>query len=150
MSKNTLIRSDKKHAVNMKAGSNVAERKTSRKFSEPEAPAEPPANIQKLAPTKTSTAKRKTAPTPAAKSVRAKATLARKAPTPAPAPTQPTQPAKARPSASKTKTSAPSLPVWGKDSQVKRRIEQLKTRNAQLAEQLQRLPTPGPAQGKRP
>jgi hypothetical protein len=148
VTKNTLIRSDKKHAVNMPAGSNVAERKTTRKFSEPDTPVEAPANIQKLPPTKATPAKRKTAPPPAAKTVRAKATLTR---TPAPSPTQPTKATKARPTTSKTKAAtAPSLPVWGKDSQVKQRIEQLKTRNAQLAEQLQRLPTSATARGKRP
>lgn len=150
MPKNTVIRSDKKHAVNMPEGTNVAERKTTRKYSEPDSPAETPPNIQKVPAAKATASKRKAAPAPAAKTVRAKATLTRNAPAPAapaPAPT----PAKPR-SASRTKPASPkpAQPVWGPDSQVRKRIDQLKTRNAQLAEQLQRLSALPTARGTRP
>lgn len=147
MTKNTLIRSDKKHAVKMPAGSNVAERKTTRKFSEPDVP-EAPVNIQKLDPVKNVAAKRNATP-PATKTVRAKASLT----PPPPPPAKATKSAISRPAARKTKAAkpaAPQPPIWGMDSQVKARIDQLKTRNAQLSEQLQRLSTSPTARGKRP
>ena len=150
MTKNTLIRSAKKHAVNMTQGSNVAERKTSRKFKESETPAEAPVNIQKVAPVKTNAAKRKTATAPA-KTVRAKATPAQAAPLPPS--TKPNKSAKPRTAATKNKTNttaAVAQPAWGQDSPVKKRIDLLKNRNAQLAEQLQRLPSSPTAQGTRP
>jgi hypothetical protein len=156
VTKNTLIRSDKKHAVKMTAGSNVAERKTSRKFKEPETPVEAPVNIQKVAPVKTTSAKRKTASAPT-KTVRAKATPAQAAPLPPSAkPTKaakPTKVAKPRTAATKNKvdtTPADVQPAWDQDSPVKQRIDLLKTRNAQLAEQLQRLPSSPTARGTRP
>lgn len=74
MKKTTLIRSDKPHAVNMPAGSNVAARKTTQKFTEPAPADETPTNVQKVVPVKAPKAKRITAPPPVAKTVRAKAT----------------------------------------------------------------------------
>jgi len=150
MTQNTLIRSAKKHAVKMTAGSNVAERKTSRKFKEPETPAEAPVNIQKVAPVKTTAAKRKTASAPT-KTVRAKATPVQAAPLPPSS--KPKKAAKPRTAATKNKSDTPPAvvqPAWGQDSPVKQRIDLLKTRNAQLAEQLQRLTSSPTARGARP
>jgi hypothetical protein len=44
----------------------------------------------------------------------------------------------------------PTEPIWEQDNPVKTRIDQLRARNAQLAEQLQRLPQMPTARGKRP
>lgn len=171
MKKSTLIRSDKPHAVNMPAGSNVAQRKGPPKASAPEQPSEPPPNIQKVAPIKASKAQRTAAPGPAAKTVRAKSTLTNQSEAPAKptkakaAPAKTTKPkavpaktAKPKPKARSTspKTStpvqapAPTEPVWEQDNPTKVRIEQLRARNAQLSEQLQRLDKTNTARGKRP
>lgn len=163
MKKSTLIRSDKPHAVNMPAGSNVAQRKGPPKASEPDTPSEAPPNIQKVVPTKTPKTERITPPTPAAKTVRAKAALSR----PVEAPVKTTKPKTAAAKAAKPKPKprntapkrsaqpqaqapAPIGPIWEQDNPIKTRIEQLRTRNAQLAEQLQRLQMTPTARGKRP
>lgn len=163
MKKSTLIRSDKPHAVNMPAGSNVAQRKGPPKVSDPDQSTEAPPNIQKAATTKAPKVQRVTAPTPAAKTVRTKATLSRPADVPAkttkpkaPLKGTPTKAVKSTPKARSTapktsaKAAAPAEPVWEQDNPVKARIEQLRTRNAQLAEQLQRLQKTPTARGKRP
>ena len=41
-------------------------------------------------------------------------------------------------------------PIWEQDNPVKTRIDQLRARNAQLAEQLQRLPQMPTARGNQP
>jgi len=133
---NTLFRRDTKQAVNMSTGTNVAEPQTKQTLSEPVAQPVAPNNIQKLPHPQHNPAKRKAANTLLAKSLRVKAILAQpgkaagqvntQAPAPAPAPAP---------------TPVSSLAIWGHDSAVKKRIEQLKIRNAQLAEQLQRLPS---------
>lgn len=163
--KSTLIRSDKPHAVNMPAGSNVAQRKGPPKVSDPDQSTEAPPNIQKAATTKAPKVQRVTAPTPAAKTVRAKAALSRSSDVPAKttkpkAPLKGTTAKKAVKSTSKARSTAPKTsakaaaalaePVWEQDNPVKARIEQLRTRNAQLAEQLQRLQRTPTARGKRP
>ena len=164
MKKTTLIRSDKPHAVNMPAGSNVAARKTTQKFTEPAPADETPTNVQKVVPVKAPKAKRITAPPPVAKTVRAKATKI--APPEAPPKTVKPKPAPAkaaRPMPKLRNNQAPSSkakapepdptpiePVWEQDNPIKTRIDQLRTRNAQLAEQLQRLPQTPTARGKRP
>ncbi|PUE41720.1 hypothetical protein [Limnohabitans sp. Bal53] len=161
MKKSTLIRSDKPHAVNMPAGSNVAQRKGPPKASAPEQPSEPPPNIQKVAPIKASKAQRTAAPSPAAKTVRAKATLTRQSEAPAKTAKPKAAPAKAakpKPKARSTspksstpvQASAPTEPIWEQNNPIKARIEQLRARNAQLAEQLQRLEKTPTARGKRP
>jgi len=168
--KSTLIRSDKPHAVNMPAGSNVAQRKGPPKASAPEQPSEPPPNIQKVAPTKAPKVQRSAVPSPVAKTVRAKATLTSQPEAPA-KPTKPkAAPKTAKPKAVPAKTAkpkpkarstspksstpvqapAPIEPVWEQDNPTKARIEQLRARNAQLAEQLQRLDKTHTARGKRP
>lgn len=174
MKKSNLIRSDKPHAVNMPAGSNVAQRKGPPKASEPDPATEAPPNIQKVVPTKTPKTERITPP--AAKTVRAKATLSRPIEPPVktakpktatakaagtkttPTKATPAKAAKAKPRSTTPKRSAqaqpqapaPTEPVWEQDNPIKTRIEKLRTRNAQLAEQLQRLQTTPTARGKRP
>ena len=159
MKKSTLIRSDKPHAVNMPAGSNVAQRKGPPKASAPEQPSEPPPNIQKVAPTKAPKAQRTAVPSPVAKTVRAKASLTRQIEAPAKIPKAKATPAKAaKPkarttspkSSAKVQAPAPTEPIWEQNNPIKARIEQLRTRNAQLAEQLQRLQNTPTARGKRP
>jgi hypothetical protein len=159
--KSTLIRSDKQHAVNMPAGSNVAQRKAPPKASAPDQPTEAPPNIQKVVPAKAPKVQRITPHTPVAKTVRAKATLGRPVEAPAKTPKPKAAPAKAAKPTPKARSTppkksakapapAPTEPVWEQDNPIKARIEQLRTRNAQLAEQLQRLEKTPTARGKRP
>lgn len=197
MKKTTLVRSDKPHAVKMAEGTNVAQRKSAKKTSGPEAPSAPPDNIQKIAPepvaatepavvtavvpamllkpvrAKTKLTPARTPSTPSAPSApnsvsptaKTKAAAKPKPPLKSAAPAKPkaaTKPAaKARPSAAPKlapkpapqpapKPAPPPEPVWEQDNPIKKRIEQLKTRNAQLAEQLQRLQSSTTARGKRP
>lgn len=134
MPPNTLFRRDTKQAVNMSTGSNAAEPQTKQTLSEPVAQPVAPSNIQKLPHPQHNPAKRKAANTLLAKSLRVKAILAQPGKAAGQVPTQVPAPAPAP-------TPVPSLAIWGHDSAVKKRIEQLKIRNAQLAEQLQRLPS---------
>ncbi len=161
MKKSTLIRSDKPHAVNMAAGSNVAQRKGPRKVSEPDKPDPVPPNIQKVAASKAPKAQRTASSGPVAKAVRTKASLSRSGeapdatPKPKAAPAKAAKPkAKARSTTPKNSNQAqvqatePTEPIWEQHNPVKARIEQLRTRNAQLAEQLQRLQKTPTARGK--
>lgn len=136
MPPNTLFRRDTKQAVNMSTGSNAAEPQTKQTLSEPVAQPVAPSNIQKLPHPQHNPAKRKAANTLLAKSLRVKAILAQPGKAAGQVPTQAPAPAPAP-----APTPVPSLAIWGHDSAVKKRIEQLKIRNAQLAEQLQRLPS---------
>ena len=138
MPPNTLFRRDTKQAVNMSAGTNVAEPQTKQTLSEPVAQPVAPSNIQKLPHPQHNPAKRKAANTLLAKSLRVKAILAQPGKAAGQVPTQASAPA---PAPAPAPTPVPSLAIWGHDSAVKKRIEQLKIRNAQLAEQLQRLPS---------
>jgi hypothetical protein len=167
MKSNKVIRSDKPHTVNMPAGSNVAARKNTQKFKASDTTDDSPTQIQKVASVKTPKIKGIEPSPPSAKTVRSKAP--QKLPIEAPA-----QRAKPKPATGKTarpkpklrsaqpqsraKTKAPAqeavpapvVPVWEQDNPVKTRIDQLISRNAQLAEQLQRLPQMPIARGKRP
>jgi hypothetical protein len=168
MKKPTLIRSDKPHAVQVAEGSSVAQRKsTTKKSAAPDTP-EPLANIQ-LAPAVKAAKPRKTSASKALASAESTpAPVATKA-TVAATPSKPkakrqgkaalkTAARKPR-SASPDKThaprqealpAAPVLPVWEQDNPVKVRIEELQALNAQLSEQLQRLPTPRTLRGATP
>jgi hypothetical protein len=159
--KSTLIRSDKPHAVKMTAGSKVAQRKGPAKAKEPDPPAPLQANIQKVAPTKAPKVQRTASPTSVAKTIRAKASLSRPEEAPAKTPKAKATPAKVAKAAPKARSTpakksvkapapAPAEPIWEQDNPIKARIEQLRTRNAQLAEQLQRLQNTPTARGKRP
>ena len=165
MKKSTLVRSDKPHAVKMAEGTNVAQRKTPKKNSAPDAPVEAASNLQKLPPVEAAPANPIAVPAATAKPVRAKArTKARtKAPTTEPVRAKPpTRQAQATPKATNPKAPAkprapdkaqpetPTEPIWEQDNPIKRRIEELKTRNAQLAEQIQRVQNSPTARGKRP
>ena len=132
--KSTLVRSDKPHAVKMAEGTNVAQRKNPKKTNDPDAPTEPALNIQKLPPAEVARPEPIALPAAAAKPLRAKATQPK---TPAPA----RAPAKAQPE-------TPAEPIWEQDNPIKRRIEDLKTRNAQLAEQIQRVQNSSTARGQ--
>lgn len=161
MKKSTVIRSDKPHAVKMTEGSNVAQRKSSAKKTEKLTEEEAPVNIQKVAPVKTTKTKRLlTTETPdkPIKAARAKPQV--KAPIAVPRPKSSTAKTDANPKISKpkrkpvvAKPSTPELveiPLWEQDNPIKARIEQLKATNAQLSEQLQRLPSSRSARGLKP
>ena len=165
MKPNTLIRSDKAHAVNMPAGSNVAARQNTQKFKSSEPTDDSPTNTQKVMPVKTPKIKRIEPPAAPVKTVRSKAAIS-------PPPQAPSKPVKPKTASGKTTRPQPKLrtaqlsgsakaqaqpaaptptePVWEQDNPVKTRIDQLRARNAQLAEQLQRLPQMPIARGKRP
>ena len=163
MKPNTLIRSDKAHAVNMPAGSNVAARQNTQKFKSSEPTDDSSTNTQKVMPVKTPKIKRIEPPAAPVKTVRAKAAIS----PPPQAPSKPVKPKTAsgktaRPQSKLRNASPPSSgkaqaqpaaptptePVWEQDNPVKTRIDQLRARNAQLAEQLQRLPQMPTARGK--
>jgi hypothetical protein len=132
--KSTLVRSDKPHAVKMAEGTNVAQRKNPKKTNDPDAPTEPALNIQKLPPAEVARPEPIALLAAAAKPLRAKAT-------------QPKAPAPARAHA-KAQPETPAEPIWEQDNPIKRRIEDLKTRNAQLAEQIQRVQNSSTARGQ--
>ena len=167
MKKSTLIRSDKPHSVQVTEGSSVAQRKsTAKKTSSPETPKTPAPlkNIQ-LAPE-----------VKAAKPRKASTSKALAAPEPTPAPAASKVPVAANPPKAKRKPAlkkavrkprntsavkthslmepslpaAPQLPLWEQDNPVKARIEELQALNAQLTEQLQRLPTTRSLRGAKP
>lgn len=162
MKKSTLVRSDKPHAVKMAEGTNVAQRKNVKKTSAPEAPSPAPDNIQKIAPVTAAATKPATVPAIPANPVRLSAKLRSTQTSPPFSPTshpnpvvKPKAPAKA--AAKNPPTTAPLLapaqapePVWEQNNPIKHRIEQLKARNAQLAEQLQRLQSAPTDRGQRP
>ncbi len=168
MKKQTLIRSDKPHAVQVTEGSNVAQRKsTSKKTASPDTP-EPLMNTQLAPAVKAAKPRKAKAPKALEATEPLTQTKAPQAPL-ADKPTKPQAKRKAKP-ALKTatrkprKTSpdktpapmeaalpvAPVLPVWEQDSPVKARIEELQALNAQLSEQLQRLPTTRTLRGATP
>lgn len=159
MKKTALIRSDKPHAVQVTEGSSVAQRKsTPKKSAAPDTP-EPLKNIQQAPAVKAAKPRKASAPK----------AVATAEPTPEPAVSQTPVAAntpkakakrKAKPAlktavrkARKTSSdqtprptevslpAAPVLPIWEQDNPVKVRIEELQALNAQLSEQLQRLPT---------
>ena len=167
MKKSTLIRSDQPHAVKMPAGSNVAARQNTQKFKSSETTDDSPTNIQKVAPVKTPKSKRVEPPAPIVKAVRAKALKSPPVETPTPRAKPQSKPAsgptarakpklRTAPPTSSAKAQAldaaptPIQPIWEQDNPVKTRIDQLRARNAQLAEQLQRLPQMPTARGKQP
>jgi hypothetical protein len=134
MKKSTLVRSDKAHTVKMAEGTNVAQRKNPKKTNAPDDHSEPARNIQKLPPVEVTRAEPIALPAAADKPVRTKATKPKaSAPPRAPDKAQPETPVEA---------------IWQQDSPIKRRIEELKTRNAQLAEQIQRVQNSSTARGQ--
>lgn len=150
MKKNTVLRNESPHAVKMQAGSNVAEHKSRKVAGVKEPAAKTKVDSPTVSPpvVEAPPAAAKTAPRTPAKP-RAKARLKSPAQTSAPAARQGSRPAEDPPA-------VPSPPVldeaalWEQDSPVKTRLAQLKTRNALLSEQLQRLKSPLPARGKKP
>lgn len=150
MKKNTVLRNESPHAVKMQAGSNVAEHKSRKVAGVKEPAAKTKADSPTVSPpvVEAPPAAAKTASRAPAKP-RAKARLKSPAQTSAPAARQSSRPPEDPPA-------VPSPPVldeaalWEQDSPVKTRLAQLKTRNALLSEQLQRLKSPLPARGKKP
>ena len=161
MKKSTVIRSDKPHAVKIAEGTNIAQRKSTKKSRAPDTPDEASSNFQKLTPgksvatvvpdntvSKTPRAKATARPSeePAKNLKSAKVAKVAKTAKPAKPKTSntPTQPE----ALLDVKPVTPVEPVWEQDNPIKLRIEQLKTRNAQLAEQLQRLQNSPTARGQ--
>jgi hypothetical protein len=147
MKKNTLIRNDSPHAVKMNEGSNVAERRVKKVAAVKEDEPKPSVSLlvkptPEITPVPVKAPKRSAVkPRP---SVRLK-TAPPAPPAPAPLPIQAVKPLAAI-------TAAPILDeaaLWEQDNPVKSRLAQLRTRNALLDEQLQRLKTPFHAQGKK-
>jgi hypothetical protein len=128
------MRSDKPHAVKMAEGTNVAQRKNPKKTNDSDVPTEPGLNIQKLPPVEVAQPEPIALPAAAAKPVRAKATQPK-------APAAPRATAKAQPE-------TPAQAIWQQDNPIKRRIDDLKARNAQLAEQIQQVQTFSTARGQ--
>ena len=149
MSKNQVLRPEKSHTVQMPEGSKTASRARTRKLTEPpiEERAEPERRVK--APPVT----RPAAPAPAVAAAlppaaRSKAVLANRSKTtprkpiapPAPAPAPPVLPP----------PPPPESALWEARSPVMARLEQLRARNAQIAEQIQRLTLTLPPRGKTP
>lgn len=168
MKKPTLIRSDKPHAVQVTEGSNVVQRKsTTQKTATSDSPE--PLMTTQLAPVAKAVKPRKAK---ASKGLETTEPFTRTKAPQAPLDTQPTKTQakrKAKPDlktagrksrkTSRNKTPepmeaalpvAPVLPVWEQDNPVKARIEELQALNAQLSEQLQRLPTTRTLRGPTP
>lgn len=161
LKKSTVIRSDKPHAVKMTEGSNVAQRKSPAQKPDKVAEDEALVNIQQVAPVKTTKSKRLlTTETPAKPVKAAKAKPQVKAPTAVARSKDSTAKNNAHSQAGKPKrkpvtVKAPmpeviEVPLWEQDNPIKARIEQLKARNAQLSEQIQRLPSSRSARGLEP
>jgi hypothetical protein len=147
MKKNTLISNDSPHAVKMNEGSNVAERRVKKVAAVKEDEPKPSVSLlvkptPEITPVPVKAPKRSAVkPRP---SVRLK-TAPPAPPAPAPLPIQAVKPLAAI-------TAAPILDeaaLWEQDNPVKSRLAQLRTRNALLDEQLQRLKTPFHARGKK-
>ena len=147
MKKNTLIRNDSPHAVKMNEGSNVAERRVKKVAAVKEDEPKPSVSLlvkptPEITPVPVKAPKRSAVkPRP---SVRLK-TAPPAPPAPAPLPIQAVKPLAAI-------TAAPILDeaaLWEQDNPVKSRLAQLRTRNALLDEQLQRMKTPFHARGKK-
>lgn len=145
MKKNTLIRSEKPHAVKVEEGSSVAQRKSAKKSS-PLPSQDVPNNFQKVPANSSKKSEHvRIEPTLTPPSGKAKPPSKRSAPSAA----KPLKksPEKA-PAPSKAQRAPDAQPVWENDNPIKHRIEALKTRNAELAEQLQRLQPMPPIRGK--
>jgi hypothetical protein len=150
MKKNTVIRHDAPHSVKMQEGSNVAEHK----FKKPALSKEPeiPASIKK--PVKSTATATPTSAKPPARSAaksRAKVNL-KTQPTAAPVLPEPDQPLNEKPAVAVS----PMEPIvlseadlWERESPINHRLSELRTRNALLNEQLQRLKPPFQARGKK-
>lgn len=147
MKKNTLIRNDSPHAVKMNEGSNVAERRVKKVAAVKEDEPKPSVKLMVKPPPEITPVPVKAPKRSAVKprpSVRLK-TAAPATPAPAPLPIQ----------AVKTLAAITQAPIldeaalWEQDNPVKSRLAQLRTRNALLDEQLQRLKTPFHARGKK-
>ena len=149
MNKNQVLRSDQPHQVQMPEGSKTASRKSTRKSAEP-AIEEPPGPERRFktpdsqAQTHTETAMNAQ---PAAPSVRSKARLDISSKTPMRKPSPPAE-------SLRTPARSPAVPppaesmLWESPSPVMARLQQLRTRNAQIAEQLQRLTLNLPNRGR--
>jgi hypothetical protein len=145
----------------------VAALQNTQKFKSSETTEDSPTNIQKVAPVKTPKSKRVEPPAPIVKAVRAKALKSPPVETPTPRAKPQSKPAsgptamakpklRTAPPTSSAKAQAldaaptPIQPIWEQDNPVKARIEELQALNAQLTEQLQRLPTTRTLRGATP
>ena len=149
MKKNTVLRNESPHAVKMQAGSNVAERKSRKVAGVKEPMAKAPISAKVNIPPAATAAPvvAKTGPRTPAKpraKVRLKTPIQVASPEVLQAPRPPDTPAASPPPV------LDEAALWEQDSPVKNRLAQLRTRNALLGEQLQRLKSPSQARGKKP
>ncbi len=150
MKKNTVLRNDSPHAVKMQEGSNVAERKVKKAASvkEPTQATEfkkAPIPVPEVTPVTVKAAKRTSNP---ARKVRLKKQTVT-AEVPAKKAEEKSSPDKLSPAVAPPPAMDPSI-LWEQDSPVKMRLAQLRSRNALLDEQLQRLKSPFQARGIKP
>lgn len=177
MSKNQVLRSEQSHKVQMPEGSKTASRARSRKSTEPaieeqqpadrvvkvpptaRAPAAAPAEVPRATPAARARAPVAAPSPPAARNkatldTRSKNTTRKTSATPATSPAKTPRSAAAPPPAPLRSTALPPPPpesaLWEAQSPVMARLEQLRTRNAQIAEQIQRLTLTLPTRGKTP
>lgn len=148
MKKNTVLRNESPHAVKMQAGSNVAERKSRKPAGVKEPAAKAPVNAKAPPPPAATVAPAVAKPplrTPA--KPRAKARL--KTSTQVASPEVRQAPPAQEPLAAPPPPVLDEAALWEQDSPVKNRLAKLRTRNALLGEQLQRLKSPSQARGKK-
>lgn len=148
MSKKNIVRSSASHEVSLQEGSRDARSRSRAKPKQEAAPAEPVAPVKRLvrAPRTAAVAAEKPAAPPAApRKPRTKARLGDQVSAPAvdvsliSAPAAPVRAAPREP--------LPEHELWATDSPVLHQLEQLRARNAQLSEQIQRLLQPGTRPG---
>ncbi len=143
MKKSTVIRSDNPHTVKMQAGSNVAQSKSTAKDNPHNAQTAPKIdNIQHLPPEQPQVKTTPASPAPG-KVKRSKARI--NTPVEDDTPIPPGSKA-----VSKASDKTPDASVWEEDNPIRQRLANLRTRNAELEEQIQRLNLTMPARGNRP
>ena len=148
MKKNTVIRNEAPHSVKVQEGSNVAERKVKKAAAVKEPEVKPEAIVMVKASPEVTPVPVKTPKRPPNKP-HAKVRLKPQAQAAAtPVATSPPPSSQLAPPV--TPTPLDEAVLWEQDSPVKSRLAQLRTRNALLDEQIQRLKTPFQARGKKP
>lgn len=148
MSKKNILRGSAPHEVTLQEGSRDARSKSRKPAQEEPVPVEPvvPAKRMVRAPrTPAPTAQKTPAAAPAPRKQRSKVRLVDQVSPPAvdvsPI-SPPTAPARVVP-----REPLPEHDLWATDSPVLHQLEQLRARNAQLSEQIQRLLQPGTKPG---
>ena len=148
MSKKSILRGSAPHEVSLQEGSRDARSKSRAKPKEEPAPAEPVAPVKRMvrAPLAEAAATEKAPPVPAAaRKPRSKPRLGGQVS--GSAADVSTISAPAAPARVAPREPLPEHDLWATDSPVLHQLEQLRARNAQLSEQIQRLLQPGTRPG---